>query len=116
MDKILENIRSIRESKGYSQERFSEMINMTQASYARFERGATKTDLSVVRKVAELFGLSLIDLISYPKKYVDIDLIENQKQVQKEIKATLTIELGKEKKDQVFRFLFGENNLEILNK
>lgn len=116
MDKILENIRSIRESKGYSQEGISEMLNMTQPSYARFERGATKTDLSVVRKVADLFNMSLIDLISYPKKLIDPDLIENDKQVQKEIKATLTIEMGKEKKDQVFRFLFGDNSLEILNK
>jgi len=34
----------------------------------------------------------------------------------KEVKATLTIEMGNEKKDQIFRFIFGENNLEILNK
>jgi plasmid maintenance system antidote protein VapI len=34
----------------------------------------------------------------------------------KEVKATLTIEMGKEKKDQIFRFIFGNNNLEILNK
>ena len=33
-----------------------------------------------------------------------------------ELKATLTIELTKEKKDQVLKLVFGENNLEILNK
>ena len=33
-----------------------------------------------------------------------------------EVKATLIIEMGQEKKDQVFRFVFGDNNLEILNK
>lgn len=32
------------------------------------------------------------------------------------LKATLTIELKKEKKDQVLKLVFGENNLEILNK
>ena len=116
MDNILENIRTIRESKGYSQESISEMLNMTQASYARFERGGTKTGLSVVRKVAVLFNMSLVDLISYPKKLIDPDLIESNMQVQKEVKATLTIEMGKEKKDQVFRFLFEDNNIEILNK
>ena len=42
--------------------------------------------------------------------------IESNMQVQKEVKATLTIEMGKEKKDQVFRFLFEDNNIEILNK
>ncbi len=116
MDVVLEIIRSIRESKGYSQEKIADLLHLTQASYARFERGATKTDLELVRKIADLFGMSLVDLISYPKKLVDPDSLTNSKTLQKEVKATLTIEMGKEKKDQVFRFLFGDNNLEILNK
>lgn len=33
-----------------------------------------------------------------------------------DIKAVLTIELKKEKKEQVLRLVFGDNNLEILNK
>lgn len=33
-----------------------------------------------------------------------------------EVKATLTIEMGEEKKDQIFHFIFGENDLEIKNK
>lgn len=32
------------------------------------------------------------------------------------IKATLQIELKKDKKDQVLKLVFGDNNLEILNK
>ena len=35
---------------------------------------------------------------------------------EKEIKATLSIEMGSEKKEQVLRFVFGDNNIEILNK
>lgn len=33
-----------------------------------------------------------------------------------ELKATLQIELTKAKKDQVLKLIFGENNLEILNR
>ncbi|WP_373827801.1 helix-turn-helix domain-containing protein [Bacteroides heparinolyticus] len=116
MDSILENIRKIRESKGYTQEVIADKLKMTQAKYARFERGATKTDLSIVRKVADFFEMSLVDLISYPQKLIDPELIEKDNRTQQEVKATLSIEMGKERKDQVFRFLFGENNVEILNK
>ncbi|MDO3390035.1 helix-turn-helix transcriptional regulator [Bacteroides sp. ET489] len=114
MDKILENIRSIRESKGYSQESFAEMLKLTQPAYARFERGAIKTDLKTVRAVADAFGMTLIDLITYPKKYVELDTIGSNNKT--EVKATLTIEMGKEKKDQVFRFIFGDHDVEIANK
>ncbi len=114
MDKVLENIRTIRESKGYSQESFAEMLHLTQSAYARFERGASKTDLKIVRAIADAFGMSLIDLISYPKKYIDLDTLNIKNQT--EVKATLTIEMGKEKKEQIFRFLFGENDLENTNK
>ncbi|WP_276864287.1 helix-turn-helix transcriptional regulator [Mediterranea massiliensis] len=114
MDKVLENIRSIRESKGYSQESFAEILHMTQPAYARFERGAIKTDLKTVRAVADAFGMTLIDLITYPKKYVELDTIDLKNKT--EVKATLTIEMGKEKKDQVFRFIFGDHDVEISNK
>ena len=33
-----------------------------------------------------------------------------------EVRATLTIELSQSKKEQVLKLVFGENNLEILNR
>lgn len=116
MGTILENIKSIRESKGYSQEEMAEKLAITQSSYARFERGATKTDLSTVQQVASVFNLSLIDLLTYPKKYIDPDAQSVLPMGKQEVKATLTIEMGQEKKDQVFRFIFGDNDVKILNK
>ena len=45
-----------------------------------------------------------------------IHVIKKDYTEQKEIKATLSIEMGAEKKEQVLRFVFGDNNIEILNK
>lgn len=115
MNKVLENIRSIRESKGFSQEYLAEILHMTQSKYARFERGATKTDLSTLELVANVFGMTLIDLFSYPRIMVDSkDVFE--KGVDSEVKAVLQIELSKEKKEQVLKLVFGDNGLEIINK
>ncbi|MDD3686987.1 MAG: helix-turn-helix transcriptional regulator [Bacteroidales bacterium] len=113
MNTILENIRTIREIKGFSQEAMAEKMNITQPKYARFERGATKTDLEMIYKTALVLGVEVIDLITYPKKYVDISTITDS---ENEVKAVLQIELKKEKKEQVLKLVFGDNNLEILNK
>jgi transcriptional regulator with XRE-family HTH domain len=114
MNKLLENVRTIRESKGYSQEDVAEMIKTSQPKYARFERGATKTDLEFLEQVAKVFNMSLIDIIAYPVKMVDANSINTS--LNNDIKAVLQIELKKEKKEQVLKLVFGENNLEILNK
>lgn len=112
MNTIIENIRTIRESKSYSQEFMAEKMNITQAKYARFERGATKTDLDLVIKTCKVLELELVDLVTYPKKYVDVNTITPES----EIKAILQIELKKDKKDQILRLVLGDNNLEIINK
>lgn len=44
--------------------------------------------------------------------YNKIDYIDGND----EVKATLCIEIGAEKKEQVFRFNFGKHNIEISNK
>jgi len=62
MKSIIKNIKTIRESKGHSQEYMAELIDVTQSSYARFERGATKTDLKIVSSIAQVFDISLIDI------------------------------------------------------
>jgi len=114
MENILENIRKIRESKGYSQEAIADQLKMTQSKYARFERGATKTDLETLCQVANIFGMSLVDLIAYPEKMVKATSLSGEES--SELRAILQIELKKERKEQVLKLVFGENNLEILNR
>ena len=55
--------------------------------------------------------MSEIDLITYPDKYV-----KKSEQGGEPVEAVLQIKLQKEKKEQVLKMIFGENNLEILNK
>ena len=117
MEPILENVRIIRESKGYSQEQVADILKMSQSKYARFERGAIKTDLDLLKKVANLFEMSLIDLISYHEKAKNADSSVTATPISEDpTKVVLQIEQKKKKKDQVLKLIFGENNLEIFNK
>ena len=55
--------------------------------------------------------MSEIDLITYPEKYVKSDKLTDEP-----VEAVLQIKLKKDKKDQVLKLVFGENNIEILNR
>jgi transcriptional regulator with XRE-family HTH domain len=112
MKSVIENIRILRESKGYSQDCLAELIGITQSSYARFERGATKTDLKMISLVAQALEMNLIDIITYPEKYINI------KDASKEVATTepeviLQIKVRGDKRDQILKATFGDNELEI---
>jgi len=114
MKNIIENIRILRESKGYSQDYMAELMGITQSAYARFERGATKTDLKTVSLAAKVLEVTLVDVITYPEKYINI------KDASKEISTSepeiiLQIKIKGDKREEILKNAFGNNNLEILN-
>ncbi len=55
--------------------------------------------------------MSEIDIITYPVKYLPVDKVTKEP-----VKAVLQIELSKEKRDQVFKLVFGEGCSEILKE
>jgi len=113
MKEILKNIRIIREAKGLSQDQAADIMKISQSQYARFERGATKTDLETLNQFANAIDMSLIDIITFPKKYIDSNQLIIPSQT---VEATLQIKLNHNTRDQVLKLVFGENNLEILSK
>jgi len=59
-------------------------------------------------QIAIFLGVDVKDIITYPNtEYNNSD---------DEVKAVLQIELKKDKKEQVMKLIFGDNNLEIFNK
>ena len=110
---IIENIRILRESKGYSQDYMAELMSITQSAYARFERGATKTDLKIVSLIAQVLDINIIDIITYPEKYVNI------KDVPKEIitsepEIILQIKIKGDKRNQILKTALENSELDIL--
>ena len=114
MKNITENIRTIRESKGYSQDYIAELMGITQSAYARFERGATKTDLKTVSLAAKVLEVSLVDIITYPEKYVNI------KDVSKEVstpepEVIVQIRIKGDKRTEILKTVFETSDLDIMN-
>ncbi len=105
---ILDNIRKIRISRGYSQEYIASRLDMKQGGYSLIEKGERKLTIDKLLQIAILLDVPLEQIISYPEKKLE--------KKQEPVKAILQIELQEDKKDQVLKLVFGENNLEILNK
>ena len=109
---ILSNIAEIRKSKNLSQELIADEMKISQAQYARFERGATKSDLKTLLKFCDAVSIDFVDLVTYPDIYVNSKELGYERDP---IEAVLQIKLQHDKKDQVLKLVFGEHNLEIFN-
>ena len=65
---INDKIRTLREFNHWSQEEMAEKMQMSTNTYARFERGETRLDLSKLQRIAAIFQLDVVDLIANEKQ------------------------------------------------
>jgi len=57
-------LRVYRESRGFSQEEFAELSNISRAYYGRVERGEHSPSLEICHKIANALGVRIIDLFN----------------------------------------------------
>ena len=93
MNQILKNIKEIREKLEYSQEYVANQIGMAQNSYGLIENGKRGLDYDKLEQIAIVLNHSVLDIITYPKKYVDSSTIENYE------KISVTFEVSPDKRD-----------------
>lgn len=112
-DQVAQMIGSGLEAKEVANIRFKSVATIRNQMQSIYEKLNVKnrSELSI-KMMEKMFNISLIsnDISDINKKF-KIGNIEP-----KEINATLSIEIGGEKKEQVLRFVFGDNNIEILNR
>jgi transcriptional regulator with XRE-family HTH domain len=60
----MRRLKQLRQSGNYSQEALAKMLNTTQQTIARWETGKSEPNLSALRDLALIFGVSVDDLLS----------------------------------------------------
>lgn len=110
-DRILRSLIKIMRDKNLTQAAMAEYMEVSPSHFGKILRGDVKLSFAQVSKLATNLSMSEIDLMTYPDKYIKIGVLEDEP-----VKAILQIELKKDKKDQVLKLIFGEQNIEILNK
>lgn len=108
---IGQEVRNKVEENGMSKAKFAELLGIARQNIEKtvFQKHSLDTDL--LCNISEVLNCNFFDYYKSDCPCNNSDYIE-----QKEIKATLSIEMGTEKKKQVLRFVFGDNDIEILNK
>ena len=60
---LKDNLIMLRKLNGYSQEQIAEKINVSRQAYAKWESGATAPGLDKATQLAEVYGVTLDDLM-----------------------------------------------------
>lgn len=112
---IGEIIERIVRDKNISNAEFARMIGMQRQNIKSTVYSKASLDTNLLATISETLD---VDLFAYYRPLDSNGTICNTSYDNSDsgIKAVLTIELQKEKKDQVLKLVFGDNNLEILNK
>lgn len=73
---IANQIKQLRKQKGYTQEKLGEILNVSTQSVSKWECASTYPDISLLPKIATIFGITIDELFS---QTIDEDLskIEN---------------------------------------
>ena len=67
---VNEKIRTIRETRNWSQEDMAEKMNMSKNGYAKIERVETKLNLHKLEQIANIFNIDVLELIKNDDKNV----------------------------------------------
>lgn len=109
---LVENVRRIMIDRNLTQAAMAEFMGTSASQFSKILNGTVKLSIENISNLATNLSLREIDVITYPEIFVQ----KNQTYEESEPDAILQIKLKKDKKDQVLKLIFGENNINILNK
>lgn len=109
---VVEKIRKIIVDKGITQLAASEFVGTSSSQMSKILSGEVQISIWQISNFASGLNMDVIDVFTYPDKYVKADKDSKREPVE----AILQIKLRNDKKDQVLKLVFGDNNLEILNR
>lgn len=107
---IVENLRKIMNERGITQETMAFYGEIDNSAMSKIFNYTQRMTFGVLSKISKGIGMKEIDVITYP------EVFRPESKSTDPIEAILQIRLRKDKKDQVLRLIFGDNNIEILNK
>lgn len=106
---VIDKIRKIISDRGLTQGAAAEYAGTSASQFSKILSGEVQLSLWQLSNFAKSLDMDIIDVFTYPQKYV---LIGKEAE---DVEAVLQIKLKKDRKEQVLKLVFGDN-IEILNK
>jgi transcriptional regulator with XRE-family HTH domain len=106
MEKIIQNIEAIRKEKGLKQQVIAEKLGVSQSAYSNYINRNVDMPYSRLTQIANVLGVSVIDIITYPKRYIDADslMLENNTG-----KVAVLFEVPPENREMLINLVMKEN-------
>lgn len=94
--------------KGITDSQFAKYLGIARQNIKKtvFEKRSLDTEL--LCRISEVLEYNFFDYYKSDSTCNNLDYITSR-----EVKAVLTVEMGAEKQDRVFRFVFGNDNIKI---
>ncbi|WP_281238135.1 helix-turn-helix domain-containing protein [Flavobacterium praedii] len=99
---ILKNILEIRTKQRFTQNYLGELLGIDGATYSRIEKGGIALSYSKLAEIAKALNVSAIDIITYPKIYIDKDNTNIQERI------SVTFEISSDKREHLLKMVTGE--------
>lgn len=74
MSSIAENIKRLRESRGWSKAELARMIGKSRAAISQYESGVATPRMGVIEDLAQVFGVNKRDIIESRIEYAVVDM------------------------------------------
>lgn len=108
---VASNIIKILKDRDLKQAYIARKLEIAESQVSKKLSGKAQITLEDLSEFAQALSIKEIDIITYPDVYVKKEESDSEP-----VEAILQIKLQKDKKDQVLKLIFGDNNIEILNK
>ena len=105
-EKVVDNLRKIMVDKHITQVAMGEYMDTSESGMSKIFGGTMTLTIDHLANLASRLSMSVTDILEYG----------GEKKTEDPVEAVLQIKLKKDKKDQVLKLVFGDNNIEILNK
>jgi len=107
---VVENLIKYMTDNKLTKSAFADRIGFPEAKWNKISNGKQQLSVNELSNIAEKLQMKEIDILTYPKVFIEADSVDN------DVRAQITIELKEELKDKVLTLVFGKHNMKILNK
>jgi len=110
MVNIIENIELVRKQKGIKQEVIAKILGVTQPAYSNYVTRNSDIYFNRLSQIADALSVSVIDIITHPKKYIDSEsIIENSGTTRVVVEFDVS-------KDEFIKMGLKDKVIQVLNK
>ncbi len=107
---VVDTIFEIITQRGIKQQSLAVALSCDESSISKIKLGKRDLKVHELEIIANFLGMRVIDLFTYPEKYV------REKDVDEPIEAILQIKLKGGQKEEILRSVLGENAYMLITK